>query len=497
MEIVLVVAASAPPFRWQADVARRLALLGHDVRWEAVAGPPAWPAAVHLVLDLERLVYRRRAGPRPSDRIPVPGLTARPAASGIVLDLSGRESGGPADLRLFYDGCPDPAAAVAALIDRRPVRLDVVRTGRTIATGRPGNEEPSLISAGLDAVFARAADLCCAAVAWIASAGAAAERTEFDAPSASAARSLGPAGARAVGFSVRSLAGKIGGLLERRLTRPETWHVGLRRRGMRDIIDEGRVAAEGFVWLRPDASRYYADPFLVTREGRTWLFVEDYSYAAAKGVISVCEVSPDGRPGPPRVVLEEPFHLSYPLVFVENGAVWMIPETHAAGEVVLYRATDFPWRWRRERVLIAGAALSDATPVHHEGRLWIFATEIGLPGGSSSDALSLFHAPDLFGDVAPHPLNPVLVDARSARPGGRMARRGGRLLRIAQDCRAGYGRAAVLASVDRLDLGGYRQTLVAEFHAPRAWGASGLHTIETGADYEAIDILAAAPPPDA
>lgn len=497
MEIVLVVAASAPPFRWQADVARRLALVGHDVRWEAVAGTPAWPVAVHLLLDIERLVYRRRAGPRPSDRIPLPGPVARPPGPGFVLDLSGRESGGSADLRLLYDGCPDPAAAVAALIDRRPVRLDVVRTDRTIATGRPGNEEPALISAGLDALFARAADLCCAAVAWIVSAGTGAEGTELELPSTFAGRSLGPAGARAVGFSVRSLAGKVGGLLKRRLTHPETWHVGLRRRGMRGILDEGHIAAEGFVWLRPDGSHYYADPFLITREGRTWLFVEDYLYRDGKGVISVCEVAPDGRPGPTRVVLEEPFHLSYPLVFSEGGTVWMIPETHAAGEVVLYRATDFPWRWERERVLIAGAALSDATPVRHDGRLWIFATEIGLPGGSSSDALSLFHAPDLFGDVAPHPLNPVLVDARAARPGGRMLHRGGRLLRVAQDCRTGYGRAAVLATVDRLDLGGYRQTLVADLRAPSDWGASGLHTIETGEDFEAIDILAPTPPPDA
>ena len=492
MKIVLQTSPDRPALLWQAEVARRLGEAGHLVWWDSVAGAPPWPEAVGLILELERLAYRRGGAGGGADRAPPFERAPLPdaAAPDLVVDLSGG-SAAPGALRLLYDGSPDPAAAVSALLDRRLVPLEAVLGGRCVASGLPGNEEPALLSVGLDAVFSRAADLCCSAVARIAAAGPDGVRETAGIPTS---RRIGVGHARGLGFSALSLARKARGVLLRRLQRPHAWRVGLRRRGAASILDLRGVSPDGFGWLPDDGARYFADPFLLEHERRTWLFVEEYPYATGKGVISACEILADGSFGPTRVVIDEPCHLSYPLVFVRDGAVWMIPESSAARELVLYRATEFPWRWRRERVLVAGAALADATPLWHEGRVWLFATETGLAGGSSSDALSLFHAPDLFGDFTPHPLNPVLIDAGAARPGGRIVARDEGLLRVAQDCRTGYGRAAVLARVDRLDPGGYRQTVVAEVHAPAAWAASGLHAIEVGERFEAIDILSASRP---
>jgi hypothetical protein len=67
-------------------------------------------------------------------------------------------------------------------------------------------------------------------------------------------------------------------------------------------------------------------------------------------------------------------------------------------------------------------------------------------------------------------------------------------LRIAQDCRGGYGAGVTLARVDRLDLEGYAQTPLARIGPPPAWNARGLHTIDSGAGYKVIDCFSAVVP---
>ena len=55
----------------------------------------------------------------------------------------------------------------------------------------------------------------------------------------------------------------------------------------------------------------------------------------------------EGRAQRLGIVLDEPFHLSYPQVFQWQGAWYMTVESAGARRVSLYRATDFPLRWER------------------------------------------------------------------------------------------------------------------------------------------------------
>ena len=43
-----------------------------------------------------------------------------------------------------------------------------------------------------------------------------------------------------------------------------------------------------------------------------------------------------------QIVLDEPFHMSYPYVFKWQEDFYMIPESQEANSVRLYRALDFP-----------------------------------------------------------------------------------------------------------------------------------------------------------
>ena len=237
-----------------------------------------------------------------------------------------------------------------------------------------------------------------------------------------------------------------------------------------------------------DARRYYADPFLFAWQGRRWMFCEEYPYATAKGILSVASIDDAGRIGTPRPIIESGGHLSWPQVFAHGGQVYMIPESAADREIVLWRADVFPTRWVRERVLVPDVRAHD--PLLHltPGGAVMLAT-LDDDGGSSWDALGLFAAPDLFGQWVAHPDNPLMVDAGCMRAAGPIEVRGDTLWRATQDCRGGYGARMALCRVTRLDAGGFAQEVVATLDPPPGLGGHGVHTLSRLGDLEAIDVL--------
>jgi hypothetical protein len=270
-------------------------------------------------------------------------------------------------------------------------------------------------------------------------------------------------------------------ILARYLRRP-AWQVGIRRRD-----GDGVGPAPGPLQVLPaPPGHYYADPFLAESDGRAFLFFEDYSYARARGVISRVEVREDLTFGPPRVVLERAYHLSYPFVFAWDGRHWMVPETAANGCIDLFRAERFPDEWVRERTMVPGVRAVDATVLQAEGRFWLFAAIAGR-GGSLQDELHLFHAPSPLDDWIPHPWNPIVCDVTRARPAGNIIECGGRWIRPAQDCSGWYGRAIMLNQIDVLTPERYVETPVQRIGCEWRPGAIGTHTISRTATLEAVD----------
>lgn len=292
----------------------------------------------------------------------------------------------------------------------------------------------------------------------------------------------------------RHMLGTVAGRLSRRLTQRldagAQWNIGWRQveRGQ-GLLATASLAPETYRWVPRKAGAYLADPFPFEHQGRIWLFCEEYPYATGKGVISVAECAADGTPGPFRPVLETGYHLSYPAVFAREGEVYMIPETTANRTLELYRADPFPDRWVLQGVLAEDVSWADATLFDHGGRVWLATTTTDC-GGSDRDNLCLFHA-SRFGDpFEPHPLNPVIVDARGARPAGWMERDpGGKWLRPAQDCSGGYGWGLMVARIDRLDREAYQETVLARIPPPASLGATGLHTVNRVGAFEAIDAI--------
>ena len=254
-------------------------------------------------------------------------------------------------------------------------------------------------------------------------------------------------------------------------------------------FEDGPVSGDlrGFTRLMPPRDRYWADPFVLTKNGRYFVFFEDLPFAAGKAHISMIEVTRDKGASPPVKVLERDYHLSYPFLVEQDGELYLIPESARNGTVEAYRCVDFPLRWRLERVLLSGVRLVDASVHRGADRWWMFAN--AAAGGSRmfDDELHLFHAQSLLGDWRPHAKNPVKSDARCARPAGQLFWRNGVLLRPAQVCVPRYGAGLSMNRVLRLTPQEYAERQVERILPPPDSGLLGIHTVNRAGDLTVVD----------
>jgi hypothetical protein len=467
--------------RWQVRLAERLAQRAGTqvtVVWTADTAP--LPSAVGLLMTLERLIYRLSCND--VTMTAAPGDFARFAPAGGAADLvidftAGAAAGGTRTWRVTFDNVADEAAALAAIAESRTPIVSVVdvSSGTEIASGHPGTESAGVFTLAFQNVLARTATLIVAAL------DGAVPRLDAGPQRAGKLAS----GTIAV-FAAKSLARAVARRLYGLLYNAPHWRVGWRFVEGADVIDLRAHPPGGWRELPDDRTRFYADPFPIEHEGRTHVFVEDFVHAARYGVISVVEFDANGPVGAPRPVLDTGSHLSYPFVFAHDDAMWMVPESSAAGTIDLYRAVSYPDRWVKEATLVSGIEASDSTLFQHGGRWWMLAT-VRDEGGAFSDALHGWSAPDIRGPWQPHEKNPLLVDIGAARPAGRVVRRGDRLIRPFQDCRAGYGAALGLAEITRLDEDGFAQRVEVILRPGPLWPGRRLHTLNRAGRLECID----------
>lgn len=182
---------------------------------------------------------------------------------------------------------------------------------------------------------------------------------------------------------------------------------------------------------------FVADPFMLQVQDAWYMFFEVLEPQLDKGMVGLA-TSPDGLLWQyQQIVLDEPFHLSYPYVFAWQGAYYMVPESYQAGAIRLYRAQQFPTDWSYVTTLLHGPYLVDPSLVYYDNYWWLF-TETSST--RQHDTLRLYLADELCGPWREHPCSPLIVgNGHQARPAGRVTLWNGRLIRYAQDCDPVYG----------------------------------------------------------
>jgi hypothetical protein len=84
------------------------------------------------------------------------------------------------------------------------------------------------------------------------------------------------------------------------------------------------------------------------------MFFEVLKRANSQGGIGYAE-SEDGKKWEyKKIIIDEPFHLSYPYMFKWEGSYCRIPESQEDLSIRLYRATSFPGEWQFVKSIING-----------------------------------------------------------------------------------------------------------------------------------------------
>ena len=243
-----------------------------------------------------------------------------------------------------------------------------------------------------------------------------------------------------------------------RLLKRDQWFLGIH-----DVRHAGNHLKDSRLdTIYPPRDHFYADPFLFSRNGRSFIFFEDYSHRTNRGSISCLELHTKGDILKPVTVLERDYHLSYPFLIEWESEIYMIPETYDNRTVELYRAVDFPTKWVLHKVLLNNIRVVHPTLLRYGGRFWLFVNIAANEGSPANDELFLFHSASPLGPWVPHPQNPIDLDVRCARPAGRILEEDGMLVRPSQDCSTRYGHKINLNRIDVLSETEYREMKIGE-----------------------------------
>lgn len=278
----------------------------------------------------------------------------------------------------------------------------------------------------------------------------------------------------------------------RRIGSRPSWFVAIRVG--RDGSETPPSDLRGFVRLDAPAGRFYADPCLVRTATGAQLYVEDGPIGGGPARISMIDLDDAGRTrSKPVIILERATHLSYPFVFRDGDDWYLAPETSGTQTVELFRARHSLGDWELFATILTGINALDPTIIRYEGRYWLFVS-VATPGSGPSDELSLFWSHSLAGDWQPHRRNPVISDARRARPAGRiLVGRDGVLLRPSQDCIGGYGRRIVLNRIESLSPDEYREVPIGTIEPRGLAGVRRTHTYSRDGPFETLDGLSYQP----
>ena len=220
-----------------------------------------------------------------------------------------------------------------------------------------------------------------------------------------------------------------------------------------------------------------ADPFMIRKDGKYFMFFERVSRTNDQGDIAYAESTNGKKWEYKKVVIDEKYHLSYPNVFKWKGDYYLVPESHHDLSVRLYKAESFPDKWKYVKNLLSGYSFVDPSIFYYNNKWWLFITT------QFSNILNIYYAEDLMGEWKAHPMNPVVkFNAHISRPGGKVIIYKGKPYRFTQDCEPYYGIQIFAFEITELTEKTYSEKIVSEkpilTKSGKGWNAAGMHHID-------------------
>ena len=124
-----------------------------------------------------------------------------------------------------------------------------------------------------------------------------------------------------------------------------------------------------FQIIRNSMTFWAADPFPIEVNGELYIFAEIFEYSKNKGSIGYTKLEKENFT-PWKIVIEVDYHLSFPNLISIDGILYLCPESYQSGKVYLYRCTDFPCKWVKDKILIDNGKYVDTVFYRSEGETY-------------------------------------------------------------------------------------------------------------------------------
>lgn len=235
---------------------------------------------------------------------------------------------------------------------------------------------------------------------------------------------------------------------------------------------------------------WVADPFPFEKDGMLYIFGEMYEYTKLKGSIAYTVLTDSGFTKWKKII-EEPYHLSFPNIFIKDNGIYMCPEARQSGELYLYKCIEFPEKWVKEEVLIKNTNCSDTVFWKDDTGNYAFTCEWNGLNDHHMNVISFTDRGPVF---APRENVICLADYYS-RPAGKIFYDEvlQQYISVFQNCKPQYGSGLVFKEFN-LSFPNYTEKMVGMFtpkdiHCDLRKKFDGVHTFNMSEHYLVIDVI--------
>lgn len=266
-----------------------------------------------------------------------------------------------------------------------------------------------------------------------------------------------------------------------------------KRRGCWTLfIGKGNFMGSSLFRLKPvklPKGEFWADPFLIEKDGEHYIFFENYDYKSKKGNIS-CGVVKGNQLEDIKEVFNFDYHLSYPNIFKEGNDIYMMPESSGNNRLEIYKSTEFPLKWELYATAFEGEKVADAFfHSDNNGDKWLFLNKKPSQNVPMDNELHIFKVDSIqLNEIIPHEKNPVIINSEVARNAGKTFKFNGEIYRPSQSNIHGvYGHSLNINKIKTLNLKEYEEETIISAQPNFMRGLESMHHLHQYGDIFVFD----------
>ena len=261
------------------------------------------------------------------------------------------------------------------------------------------------------------------------------------------------------------------------------WAIGFVHGGLPSIMDgvsQNEDCRLKIDWVKMPDDRWYADPFVLdVTDEEILLLVEDYAYEIRKGVISLLHIDRASMEITSRkVLLEKPWHLSFPAIWRKNGHIYVSPESAGNGMLDLYE-----YHPEKEELTFVQTICDDAVWDSYISDA--FGEPLLFTQAHEDERLDVYRWDDTKKRFIPYVH--YMSDKPNSRLAGAVFEYKGEMYYPAQDCSVNYGGAIDIKRII-VEGGKWKVERVKHLESPHPKYQLGMHTMNEYKGVVVIDV---------